>query len=139
MSVSSTINVVKLQRKTIELMMATPFVMSRRVNLMLRAPAQPVEGDLREFNLMASEKVDAMTEAWVAMQTSFIRFTQGNIAAATQAWMNPRSYRDLSNGVFPRELHTHWNRVAAQGVVTALRTLDPVHRRAVANAKRLRK
>lgn len=129
--------VTSLQRKTVELMMATPVVVSRRVGRALVTPSTTTQRDKREFNLMASEKVEAMVESWVAIGRSVAQSNQRNFQAAMYAWMNPRTYRELALGRVPRALSFQWGGLADDVTHAALKGLDPVHRRAVANAKRL--
>lgn len=86
---------------------------------------------------MTSEKTDAMAESWAAIGRSVMRSHQRNLQSGFDAWMNPRTYSELAVGRVPQALRVPWARVSDDIVRATLHGLEPVHRRAVANAKRL--
>ena len=111
--------------KATELAWAVPQVVAHRVARMALAGAFPTARDQREFRQMGAEKMSAFTESWNAMATQAFR---ANYVLATSFWRswltgNPSQVRGS-------QLHN-----AALGVLG--KGLGPVHRRAVANAKRL--
>lgn len=94
-----------------ELAIAVPQVVAHRLTRLATAGPWPGSRDRREFHRMGSEKVAAFHESWTAMWL--------------QAWRAPMQ--------FGMSLMGWWwwpARIAEHG-------LKPVHRRAVANAKRL--
>lgn len=126
-----------LQRKAAELTVAAPVVVAHRVGRMLVARGNPSTRDQKEFALMTSEKTEAMAEAWAAIGATVMRASQRNLQSGFDAWMNPRTYRELAMGRLPKALRSPWGRVGDDMVRATLNGLAPVHRRAVANAKRL--
>jgi hypothetical protein len=94
-----------------ELALAVPQVVAHRVARMAAAGPWPSARDRREFHLMGSEKVAAFHESWSAMWLQAWRAQMQFAMALLQWWSWPA-------------------RIADHG-------LKPVHRRAVANAKRL--
>ena len=132
-----TVKNISLQRKAAELMVAAPVVVAHRVGRMMLARANPSRRDQKELTLMASEKTDAMAESWSAMGRSVMRSNQRNLQSGFVAWMNPHTYSELAVGKLPKALRAPWSRVSDDIVRATLHGLEPVHRRAVANAKRL--
>ena len=94
-----------------ELALAVPQVVSHRVARMAAAGPWPGARDRREFHRMGSEKVAAFHESWTAMWWQAWRAQMQFATAWMQWWSWPA-------------------RIAEHG-------LKPVHRRAVANARRL--
>ena len=117
-----------LAQRSAELAFAVPPVMAHRIARMALAGATPSERDRREFTLMSAEKTAAFQQSWTAM--------------TAQAW---RAQQDL--GMFWwRACLSPWGPPSAQAIGTQLQSaalgvlghgLAPVHRTAVANAKRL--
>ncbi|MDQ6685865.1 MAG: hypothetical protein M3Z16_12160 [Pseudomonadota bacterium] len=116
--------------KSAELALAVPQVVAHRVTRMALAGPKLSARDRREFELMVAEKNAALGESWLAMAAqaalanraltasflrSFVAVTRGKKPAATASAVQ-----------FQR---------AALGVLG--KGLAPVHRKAVANAKRL--
>jgi hypothetical protein len=97
---------------TLELAGAVPQVVTHRVMRMLAAGPKPSARDQREFHRMGAEKVAAFMESWNAMGAQWMRWQ-------TAMWLQ-----------WPTPLAMPWMEMAAAG-------RSPVHRRAVANAKRL--
>jgi hypothetical protein len=114
----------KLARQTGELALAAPQVVAHRVTRMLLAGAQPSARDRREFTAMGAEKVAAFQESWMAMGMQAWRVQQQMAFAWWQALFTP----------WARARAPQWPQ-AMMGVLG--QGLAPVHRRAVANARRL--
>jgi hypothetical protein len=112
-----------------ELAFAAPQVVAHRVAQMAAAGHAPSARDRREFHLMSEEKMAAFGESWFAMGAEVLRLQQ---AWATTMWhwcLAPWA------GAMPwPPTQTQWQD-ALHGVLG--RGLEPVHRRAMANAKRL--
>jgi len=87
--------------------------------------AQPTARDQKEFRRMGSEKMAAFAESWNAM---VIQASVANYALATSFW------RSWLTGRPPRSRGSRLQN-AAFGVLG--KGIGPIHRRAVANAKRL--
>jgi hypothetical protein len=119
-----------LTTKAVELAVATPQVVAHRVTRMAVAGATLSERDRKEFNLMVAEKKTAFAEAWQAMATQTVRANQTLAASFLRSMWSPRGWGKESVG-----------KMTAQVQGAALDILDkgmaPVHRKAVANAKRL--
>jgi len=113
-----------------ELAVAAPLVVAHRLSRLALAGGMPAHRDHRELTLMGAEKVAAFHESWNAMLFQSIRIQQDLAAAMWRSfWLSW-----LSGGAFsalPKiDLPDAALRVMAKGMA-------PVHRRAVANAKRL--
>jgi hypothetical protein len=113
-----------------ELAFAAPQVVAHRVARMAGAGLAPGLRDRREFHRMGSEKVAAFAESWMAMTFAGFRAQQDLTLAIMRAW-NPVLGGKASAARLSRAY-----RSAALAVTDA--GLAPIHRRAVANAKRLR-
>ena len=116
-----------------EVALAAPAVVAHRVARMALAGSRPSSRDRHEFHLMTAEKVLAFYESWNAMALETLR-TSGNFGFL----MADAFLRHWSSGARPsvgaasRLMHR-----AARDVLGA--GFAPVHRRVVANAKRLRR
>lgn len=121
-----------ISAKTVELALAVPVVVAHRVTRMAIAGPAPSARDQKEFKLMVAEKNAAFAEAWLAMATQALRINQAMASSLLRsAWLpagrsKPTAAKTVSQ--FQR---------AALGVLGV--GLAPVHRKAVANAKRLAK
>lgn len=122
-----------LPMKAAELAIAAPQVIARRLTQMAVAGANPTARDQREFKQMGAEKVVAFSEAAMAMGASALRSQQAFATAMLRnAWMpwlyaNPLQPKRASKTLFDDSV-----RMMSMG-------LAPIHRKAVANAKRLNK
>jgi hypothetical protein len=130
-------NSIALTKTALELMIATPVVVAHRVARMMNAGATPSARDRTEFELMGAEKTDAFVESWTAVGDTMLKSTQRLALSALHAWCDPRTYIALAAGKTPRQLKPTLPRLHHETVAVSLRALEPVHRRAVANAKRL--
>jgi hypothetical protein len=111
--------------KATELAFAVPPVVAHRVTRIALAGAIPNARDQREFRQMGAEKMAAFAESWNAMAAQAF---PANCVFATSFW------RSWLTGK-PSQLSGSQLRNAALEVLG--KGIGPVHRRAVANAKRL--
>lgn len=116
--------------KTAELALATPQVVAHRVARMAIAGPSPSKRDRREFELMVNEKSAAFFESWNAMTTQALRANQAIALSFFRSLWSPSFWVNPSASPVAKQLQG-----AALGVVD--KGLAPVHRKAVANAKRL--
>lgn len=127
----------RLGRDAAQMAAAVPQVVAHRVGRMVGAGFMPNGSDQQEFYRMGAEKAAAFHESWAAMtwqamatQQQFIMWwSQTWWKVALGGWTNPPSWQHLS---------TRAQRRWVDGMVDVAREgMAPVHRRAVANAKRL--
>lgn len=125
-------------QKLAELSLAVPQVVGHRVARMAAAGPWPGARDRREFHAMGAEKVAAFGESWAAMLMQLWRSQWSLAVSLSTWWWSPaRWVPGAWPGAVPggRQAWQHW----AEGPMRALEQgLGPVHRRAVANARRLR-
>lgn len=131
-----------LARQATELMMAAPQVVAHRVGRMAFSGLAPTVRDQREFHRMGSEKLSAFQESWMAMGLQGFAVQQQMAQAMLSLWIGwlqvaarpagPRALSEASR-VMQRQAAS-WQDMA---VGLAGKGLAPVHRRAVANARRL--
>jgi len=114
----------RVARQSLELSLAAPQVVAHRVARMATASMSPTlsDRDRREFTRMGAEKLQAMQESWVAM--------------GLQAWRAQFTFAQAWMSSLMRMSTLPWMRVSSQVMGAGM---APVHRRAVANAKRLRR
>jgi hypothetical protein len=115
----------------IELAMAAPQVVAHRVLRMMTAGATPQPRDTAEFARMVSEKTSAFSQSWVASWTA-MWWAPWRVVA--ELLRSRSAWGGVANGLAP--VQRAWNR---QGWNIAGTSLAPVHRTAVANARRLRR
>lgn len=122
----------KLAAQSFELAMAAPFVVAHRLTRMALSGASPSARDRDELFGMGSEKLTAFSQAWSAMALHTLRaqqeFTLGlwrNMFTPWWMWSSPQSFQANSRRAQDTVL-----RVVSEGVT-------PIHRKAVANARRL--
>ncbi len=116
----------KLTKQALDLSLAVPQVVAHRVGRMAAAGATPNARDRKEFHRMGAEKVAAFCESWAAMGMAAMQ--------AQQSMWRGVMFAPLSAGRLPTDttLANQTLRILSQG-------LAPVHRRAVGNAKRLKR
>jgi hypothetical protein len=116
--------------QAVELAFAVPQVVAHRVTRMAIAGPTLSERDRKEFQRMGAEKTAAFGESWNAMTLQALRANQALTASFFRSFWSP-SLKDRPSA----------SAVAAQWQSATLGVLDkgmaPVHRKAVANAKRL--
>lgn len=120
-----------LAQQSAELAMAVPQVVGHRVTRMALAGGQPSPRDQREFQRMVDEKSAAFAESWQAMGAAALRANQQLALTMWSSCWTPWS----KSSATPQAAARRWQQ-AAMGVLGT--GLAPVHRRAVANAKRLK-
>lgn len=119
-----------LATQTAELALAAPQVVAHRLTRMALAGHTPSARDRKEFHLMGAEKVAAFQESWMAMAMQAWRVQMQMWTSAMQAFWMPWGRVMPTSG----QAMAQWQR-AALGILG--QGMAPVHRRAVANAKRL--
>lgn len=112
-----------------ELSFAVPQVVAHRMTRMALAGQALSDRDRQEFTLMVAEKHRAFDRSWQAMATETVRANQALTVSMLKSFCFPKG-RPLTGTAMAASLQR-----ATVGVLT--KGLEPVHRTAVANAKRL--
>ena|SRR3982751_2479199 len=107
--------------KLVELGVAAPQVIAHRLTRMVLAGPTISARDRKEFTGMVMEKQAAVAQAWTGMFAEGVRLQQ-QLALS------------LFTGATPRQ-HAAWAKSAASRMASS--GLEPFHRKAVANSKRL--
>lgn len=116
--------------QTAELAVAVPQVVAHRLTrLALAGPALSAR-DRREFQRMVAEKNTAFAESWQAMAMQSVRAHQALAATLFRSIWFPALQRPPTAGKVVAQLQREALGVFGKG-------LAPVHRKAVANARRL--
>jgi len=122
-------NSTALAIQAMELGFAIPQVIAHRLMRIAAAGARPSARDWSELWLMGAEKIDAFNESWNAMLLELFR---SNLLFALSfgphLWFRPMTARSS------RAATRHFQRTALAALAKGV---APVHRRAVANARRL--
>jgi hypothetical protein len=113
-----------------ELSWAVPQVVAHRLTRIAMAGSSPSPRDRREFKLMTAEKNDAFNESWTAMTAQALHVQQALVTSLLCSFGSSPPAGTPSATATAMNWHD-----AAIGVLR--RGMAPVHRRAVANAKRL--
>lgn len=120
-------------RQATGIAVAAPQVVAHRLTRMAVAGPNPSARDRREFTRMVTEKQAAFQQSWAAMGLQSMVAGQALMQAWMRMWWMPWS-PPLFNGTALASQAAHWQNalwsVAGKG-------LAPVHRTAVANARRL--
>jgi hypothetical protein len=119
-----------LTRKSSELASAASQVVAHRVTRMVLAGPMPSERDRTEFQRMVDEKKQAFTESWLAMATQTMLANQALITTAWRSLYFPW----LGGAASPSAMASQ---MQSAGFSVINKALAPVHRTAVANARRL--
>ena len=119
-----------LSVKAAELAFAVPQVVAHRVTRMALSGPKLSTRDRREFERMVAEKNSAFGEAWRAMATQAAVVNQALASSFLQSFLSVARGRKPSAGAAASQVHKAALSVLGKG-------LAPVHRKAVANAKRL--
>lgn len=119
-------------QKSGELASASALVVAHRVARMAMAGPLPSARDRQEFQRMVEEKQQAFVESWLAMIGH---------GAATQVTLGTTAWRSLfhpwlGGGTTPAAMASQMHQA---GIGMIQKGLAPVHRTAVANARRLAK
>jgi hypothetical protein len=113
-----------------ELAVAVPQIIAHRVTRMAIAGTSPSARDRKEFYRMGAEKIMAFNECWNAMALQAFRANQQLALSFMQSLWFPWASPQTSLRTASKQLGNAALGVAGKGMA-------PVHRRAVANAKRL--
>ena len=119
-----------LSTQVAELAWAAPFVVAHRVTRMMLAGLNPSDRDRKEFTLMRTEKAAAFHESWHAMALHTWQAQQALVSSFVLAVWSPLSVRQPSATATASRLHDAALGAWGEG-------LAPVHRTALANARRL--
>ena len=119
-----------LAAQSIELGVAVPQVIAHRMARMAIAGAAPSARDRREFQRMGSEKIIAVSEVWNAMAAETFRANQKLALSFAQSFWFPWVFPIPSVKSASRQVSN-----AALGILG--KGMAPLHRRTVANARRL--
>src|SRR5262245_57800598 len=114
----------RYKRKAAELSLAVPQVVALRTARMLAAGANPSARDRRELERMGTEKMLAFWESMNAMGLEMAKAQQQFALSAMLQWWS----------AWVRQLSAE-----ASAVKVLDKGLAPVHKRVLANARRLRK
>ena len=113
-----------------QLSVAVPQVVGHRVARMAMAGTSLSERDRKEFQGMVDEKTTAFTQAFTAMAAQTMRANQSLATSIWGALWSPSHSKSPSPAAWAALWQDASFGVLAQGIA-------PVHRKAVANAKRL--
>ena len=121
-----------LSTQAVELTLAVPQVLSHRLNRLALAGSSPSLRDRREFYLMGTEKIEAFYESWNAMLVEMLEANLKFMFAPVLFWWSPWVGTTRAFESFSKRSQRAALAVLGSG-------LAPFHRRAVANARRLRR
>lgn len=113
-----------------EVALAVPQVVTHRVMRMAIAGPSLSERDWKEFQRMGTEKTSAFIESWNAMAMQALRANQVLAASILHSFWLPLMKGGLPTNEVSAKLYS-----SALGVLS--KGMAPVHRTALANAKRL--
>jgi hypothetical protein len=119
-----------LATQAAELAFAVPQVVAHRVTRMALAGPRLSPRDRKEFELMVAEKNSAFRESWNAMAAQAALANQALAASFFRSFLSVARGKKPSAPASAADLHK-----AALGVLG--KGFAPVHRKAMANAKRL--
>ena len=121
----------RLSQQALELSIAAPQVVARRMAQMALAGPNPSAKDQKEFKQMSDEKVAAFYQSWSAIWAQMFRsqlaIAQTMTSVATKAMLSGRS----------PSMAATFETMASEASKVMSAGLNPVHRKAVSNAKRL--
>ena len=115
-----------------EVAVAAPQVVTHRLARMALAGPNPSPGDRREFARMGTEKIAAFYESWNAMFAQALRVQQHAWESSLRAMWFPWVHNPLEAARQVQQFQS-----AALGILG--KGMAPVRKRAVGNAKRLRR
>ena len=118
----------RVATQAIELSLAVPEVVARRVVRMALAGYSPSDADREEFLSMGAEKISAFYESWNSV---FLAVWRANLEFFL-SW-------PASSAIWPGPGRRTRSAAAQRAALDILASgIAPIHRRAVGNAKRLR-
>jgi len=124
----------RIGKQASELMLAAPQVVAHRLGRMALAGHRPNASDQREFHRMGAEKLAAFGEAWQAMTLQMLKSNQQLAASMMRSAWPAAARRGATKSAPLVQAAAQWQHAALDILGQGIR---PVHRRAVANAKRL--
>src|SRR5262249_2002043 len=119
-----------LPAKSAQLALAVPQVMAHRIRRLAVAGLSPSNRDLREFQLMVTEKHAAFLASWNAMTIEAFRVQQAFMLSWLRGIWMPWPGPKITAASIVRQMQN-----AALGI--ALSGMAPIRRTAVANSRRL--
>ena len=131
MSIRTTRNAKSVVAKSRELALAVPQVVAYRVARMANAGPMLSARDLKEFNGMVAEKHVAFAQAWQAMAMHGVLASQAMVFSFARSFWSPARGK-----ITPAKVAAQMQGLAV-GILG--KGLAPVHRKATANARRLRR
>jgi len=127
MSIRHRRNTRRATRQAIELAAAVPAVVAHRMSRLALAGPSPSARDRKEFQKMGAEKVAAFYQSWNAMFAEVVR-------ANLRFCFSPLFWSPWGLGTSGGRRTRHLESTA---LAVLTKGMTPIHRRAVANAKRL--
>ena len=134
MNASSRRKASRLGAQASELLLAAPQVVAHRLGRMAVAGHKPSAKDQREFQRMGAEKLAAFGEAWQAMALQMLKSNQQIAASMMRSAWPASAARGGVKAAPLAQAAAAWQQATLDVLGQGIR---PVHRRAVANAKRL--
>jgi len=134
MNASSRRKAARIGTQASELMLAAPQVVAHRLGRMAIAGHRPSAKDQREFQRMGAEKLAAFGEAWQAMTLQMLKSNQQLAASMMRSWWPGAAVRSNKAATPLVQAAAQWQQATLDILGQGIR---PVHRRAVANARRL--
>jgi hypothetical protein len=132
--------------KLAEIAIAAPQVIAVRTSRMLAAGANPGASDPAEFSRMHTEKVAAYWESMAAMAAQVVKANQEYARLAGVQWLRlwtaplsfvgKRTASQAAASLLPLPTPAQRRRAASSVLAAAVK---PVHKRATANARRLKR
>ena len=116
--------------KAAELALAVPQVVAHRVTRMAIANPTLSERDRKEFKLIVAEKNTAFAQSWQAMASQAVTANQALALSMLRTVWAPANWGKPAAAKLASQAQG-----AALGILS--KGMSPVHRKAVANAKRL--
>lgn len=120
-----------LSQQAIELTIATSQVIAQRMSQMALAGPNPSAKDQKEFKQMSDEKVTAFYQSWSAIWAQMFK-SQFAIAQSITS-----SISETMLGGRPLDASSTFNALTQETNKIISAGIDPVHRTAVSNARRL--
>jgi hypothetical protein len=113
-----------------ELSLAIPQVVAHRIMRMAIAGPSLSERDRKEFQRMGTEKTSAFIESWNAITMQVLRANKALAVSSLRSFWSPLTKGRPSTNEAAAKLYSSALSVLSKGMA-------PVHRTALANAKRL--
>ena len=114
-------------QQAVEMAFAVPQVIMRRLTRMALAGSKPSARDRKEFQRMGAEKIAAFVESWGKMSAQAARNSRTLTSALLKSMVSPN----------PKSQSNAARQISKATVDIVEKGLAPVHRRVVANEKRL--